>query len=67
MTCGEYGYKIDQLERMLKSETNPDPAIGGFGAQLRLPVDPSIKGILLDADALRCLIKHYKRRNKEVF
>jgi len=68
--AGSYSYKIKQLQAMLDVETGKHPQTGvkieesGYGANLSHWFGAGIAPINLDADALRCLIRHYKRREK---
>ena len=50
-------YKIEQLQLMLKAET--DQNTGGYGAHLSHWASAG-KEINIDAGALRCLIEYYK-------
>ena len=60
MTEGKYGYKLDVLRDMLEHE-NKD----GYGACLTHWAS-NAGPINLDDKALKCLIRHYARRNSEV-
>ncbi len=52
-------YKIEQLEKMLEAET--DPETSGYGALLKHWAGTA-EEITIDAAALRVLLEHYKAR-----
>ena len=62
MTEGDYGYKIDQLTAMKEAELMPDP-IGGWGITVSCKW-ANLRSVNIDADAVQCLIDHYKKLNE---
>lgn len=56
----EFDYKIEQLKKMLESES--DMATAGYGAHLS-HWSGKAKPINIDAGALQCLIDYYDNKN----